>query len=73
MRHPLTTAALFVSLTGAAFAQDTQSFDRIERGRYLAVLGDCAGVSYRAGRAAVRRWPGAADAVWHAGRAEHHA
>ena len=30
-------------LTGAAFAQDTQSFDRIERGRYLAVLGDCAG------------------------------
>ena len=43
MRHPLTTAALFVSLTGTAFAQDTQSFDRIERGRYLAVLGDCTG------------------------------
>lgn len=43
MRRPLTTAALFFSLTGTAFAQDFQSFDRIERGRYLAVLGDCAG------------------------------
>src|SRR6202020_1118260 len=43
MRRPLTTAVLFAGLTGAAFAQDTQSFDRIERGRYLAVLGDCAG------------------------------
>jgi mono/diheme cytochrome c family protein len=43
MRRPLATAALFVSLTSNAFAQDTQSFDRIERGRYLAVLGDCAG------------------------------
>ena len=43
MRRPLTTAVLFVSLAGGAFAQDTQSFDRIERGRYLAVLGDCAG------------------------------
>jgi mono/diheme cytochrome c family protein len=43
MRCSLVTAVVFVSLTGAAFAQDTQSFDRIERGRYLAVLGDCAG------------------------------
>ena len=43
MRRSLIVAVLFVSLTGAAFAQDTQSFDRIERGRYLAVLGDCAG------------------------------
>ena len=43
MRRPLTTAVVFAGLTGAAFAQDTQSFDRIERGRYLAVLGDCAG------------------------------
>jgi mono/diheme cytochrome c family protein len=42
MRRSLTSAAIvFVSLTGAAFAQDTQSFDRIERGRYLAVLSDC--------------------------------
>ena len=65
MRRPL-TAVLFVSLTAPAFAQETQSFDRIERGRYLAVLGDCAGViPRRAG--AVRRWPGAADAVRHAG------
>jgi mono/diheme cytochrome c family protein len=43
MRRPLTTAVLFVSLTGTAFARDFESFDRIERGRYLAVLGDCAG------------------------------
>lgn len=43
MRRPLTTAVLFVSVTGVASAQDSQSFDRIERGRYLAVLGDCAG------------------------------
>jgi hypothetical protein len=43
MRYPLTIAVLFASLTGTAFAQDFQSFDRIERGRYLAVLGDCAG------------------------------
>jgi mono/diheme cytochrome c family protein len=43
MRRPLATAVLFVSLTGTTLAQDTQSFDRIERGRYLAVLGDCAG------------------------------
>ena len=42
MRCSLTSAALFVSLTGTAFAQDTQSFDRIERGRYLAILSDCA-------------------------------
>jgi mono/diheme cytochrome c family protein len=42
MRRSLTTAALFASLTSTAFAQDSQSFDRIERGRYLAVLSDCA-------------------------------
>jgi len=45
MRRSL-AAVLFVSLMGAAFAQqafaqNTQSFDRIERGRYLAVLSDC--------------------------------
>ena len=51
MRRPLATAVLFVSLTGNAFAQDTQSFDRIERGRYLAVLGDCAGCHTAAGGA----------------------
>ena len=41
MRRSLATAVLFVSLTGTAFAQGTQSFDRIERGRYLVMLGDC--------------------------------
>src|ERR1700754_918096 len=41
MRPPL--AAFFtLAFAGAAFA-DSQNFDRIERGRYLAVLGDCAG------------------------------
>ena len=51
MRFSLATAIVAVSLcTGlgsalseAASAQSNQSFDRIERGRYLAVLGDCAG------------------------------
>ncbi len=43
MRRRFTTAVLLAGLPGAAFAQDTQSFDRVERGRYLAVLGDCAG------------------------------
>jgi mono/diheme cytochrome c family protein len=42
MRYPLTIASFIVALTGAASAQETQSFERIERGRYLAVLGDCA-------------------------------
>jgi mono/diheme cytochrome c family protein len=42
MRASPIAAALIVALTGAASAQDFQSFDRIERGRYLAVLGDCA-------------------------------
>ena len=43
MRQSFTIAVMFACLTGTAFAQDSQSFDRIERGRYLAVLGDCAG------------------------------
>jgi mono/diheme cytochrome c family protein len=46
MGHPLRTiAVMFASLAGTATAsaQDAQSFDRIERGRYLVVLGDCAG------------------------------
>ena len=32
-----------IAFTAASFAQDRQSFGHIERGRYLAVLGDCAG------------------------------
>ena len=42
MERSLATAALFVASCSLTFAQDTQSFDRIERGRYLSVLGDCA-------------------------------
>ena len=42
MRRPLATAAFLVASYTLTFAQDTQSFDRIERGRYLSVLGDCA-------------------------------
>jgi mono/diheme cytochrome c family protein len=42
MRRSLATAAFIVVLAGAASAQETQSFDRIERGRYLATLSDCA-------------------------------
>jgi mono/diheme cytochrome c family protein len=42
MRRSLITAAFFFAFGAAAAAQSTQSFDRIERGRYLAVLSDCA-------------------------------
>jgi mono/diheme cytochrome c family protein len=42
MRRSLITAAFFFTFGAAAAAQSTQSFDRIERGRYLAVLSDCA-------------------------------
>lgn len=42
MRRPLATAAFLAASCSLTFAQDTQSFDRIERGRYLSVLGDCA-------------------------------
>ena len=42
MRRSLATAALLVASCSLTFAQDTQSFDRIERGRYLSVIGDCA-------------------------------
>jgi mono/diheme cytochrome c family protein len=41
MRRLVLSVALLVAST-AAQAQDRQSFDRIERGRYLTVLGDCA-------------------------------
>src|SRR5271169_82192 len=42
MRHSLATAIFLVASFDGASAQDTQNFDRIERGRYLAVLSDCA-------------------------------
>jgi mono/diheme cytochrome c family protein len=42
MRLSLAAIILVAGLGGMALAQSNQSFDRIERGRYLAVLGDCA-------------------------------
>src|SRR3984893_13459994 len=42
MRRLLATAIFLVASLGGASAQDAQSFDRIERGRYLSVLSDCA-------------------------------
>jgi mono/diheme cytochrome c family protein len=42
MRSSLLAAAFVVALAGAASAQNLQSFEVIERGRYLAVLADCA-------------------------------
>jgi mono/diheme cytochrome c family protein len=42
MRSVLSAAVGLAALTSAASAQDLQNFDAIERGRYLAVLGDCA-------------------------------
>lgn len=43
MRALLSLCIFVVALTGSVRAQDAQSFDRVERGRYLAVLSDCAG------------------------------
>jgi mono/diheme cytochrome c family protein len=51
MRALIAAVVLLVAPAGAALAQDTQSFDRIERGRYLAVLGDCAACHTRPGGA----------------------
>jgi mono/diheme cytochrome c family protein len=42
MRRVLFAAIGLAALSGVASAQDLQRFDLIERGRYLAVLGDCA-------------------------------
>jgi mono/diheme cytochrome c family protein len=50
MRFSLATAILVVGLGGSASAQSHQSFDQIERGRYLAVLGDCAACHTAPGR-----------------------
>lgn len=43
MTRSLATAALLMLIGGGAVAQVGQSFGRIERGRYLTVLGDCGG------------------------------
>jgi mono/diheme cytochrome c family protein len=43
MNRSLAVAALLISFTCPALAQDPQSFERVERGRNLAVLGDCIG------------------------------
>src|SRR6202044_1709899 len=51
MRSLIAAAALAIALTGAAPAQDMQSFDRIARGRYLAVLADCAACHTKPGGA----------------------
>src|ERR1700729_2642876 len=51
MRALIAAVVLLMAPAGAALAQDTQSFDRIERGRYLAVLGDCAACHTRPGGA----------------------
>jgi mono/diheme cytochrome c family protein len=52
MRSLVAAAVVAVTLTGAALAQDTQSFDRIERGHYLATLGDCEACHTKPGGAA---------------------
>nr|WP_249808715.1 cytochrome c [Bradyrhizobium sp. 48] len=43
MQRSLAAAGLLVSIAASAAAQDSQDFGRAERGRYLSVLGDCAG------------------------------
>src|SRR3954449_444611 len=42
MYRSLVAAAVIVGSHGVISAQDSQDFDRIERGRYLSVLSDCA-------------------------------
>ena len=39
----LALAACAIGLSAARAAEDNQAFEKIERGRYLAVLGDCVG------------------------------
>jgi mono/diheme cytochrome c family protein len=43
MRRIVVSLSLLLGFGGAALSEGTQSFERIERGRYIAVLGDCAG------------------------------
>jgi mono/diheme cytochrome c family protein len=42
LRRSLSATAFVIAFSGVVSAQDLQSFDRIERGRYLALLADCA-------------------------------
>ena len=63
---------LFFAFTGTAFCQDDQSFDRIERGRYLAVLSDCSACHTVPGESAVRGWFGAANTFWPTCSAQYH-
>lgn len=49
MRRLMIACALSLCLNSAATSEGTQSFDQIERGRYLAILGDCAGCHSRPG------------------------
>src|SRR5262245_64707978 len=39
----LTAAACLIGVIAARSAEDKQAFEKIERGRYLAVVGDCIG------------------------------
>lgn len=49
-RSLILSAVVSLALTGAAFAQqDPLGYERIEKGRYLSVLGDCAGCHTREG------------------------
>lgn len=43
MRRLAFATALSICFAGAATSEGTQNFDQIERGRYLAILGDCTG------------------------------
>jgi mono/diheme cytochrome c family protein len=49
MRRSLLAIVLSVVFTGAAVSDGTQSFDLVERGRYLSILGDCGGCHTRPG------------------------
>ena len=58
---------------GRAGAVDLQSFDTVERGRYLAIAADCAACHTKPGGKPFAGGVALADAVRHARRPEHHA
>src|SRR3954451_6709936 len=49
MRRTLIAAAISIGFIGTLAAESTQSFERVERGRYLAILGDCTGCHTKPG------------------------